>query len=244
MTSHLPTWSALNCQTGIMLDRRWLWLLLANMILGSAALLPGQDRSVEPDRWEAEIARFEAQDQEKSPIQGSVVFAGSSTIRLWKLDQSFSDPSYLNRGFGGSQYSDLERYTARIILPYRPRTVVLYSGDNDIQSGKSPEEVAQDAERVLDQIRKALPECKLVVIAIKPSLQRWKNIEKIRAANQRLEQLLPSRQPAVFVSIESQMLGDDGLPRSELYIADGLHLSEQGYALWSNSLKSLLDTKE
>ena len=36
------------------------------------------------------------------------------------------------------------------------------------------------------------------------------------------------------------MLGPDGLPRAELYVADKLHLTPAGYAVWTPLLAPLL----
>src|SRR5581483_3446273 len=95
-------------------------------------------------RWESAIAAFVKQDQEKAPAKNGVVFVGSSSIRLWNLPKSFPELGALNRGFGGSELADSVRLASRLVLKHEPRLVVLYAGDNDIGSGKSPEQVAAD----------------------------------------------------------------------------------------------------
>src|SRR5437870_4177387 len=68
------------------------------------------------DKWEKQVAAFEKKDQEKTPPRDGVVFVGSSTIRLWKLDKSFPELHALNRGFGGSQLADSVHFAPRIVL--------------------------------------------------------------------------------------------------------------------------------
>jgi hypothetical protein len=38
----------------------------------------------------------------------------------------------IKRGFGGSLLSDSEHFADRIIIPYKPKRVFVYAGDNDL----------------------------------------------------------------------------------------------------------------
>src|SRR5687767_185738 len=92
--------------------------------------------------FEKEIRAFEAADAKHGPTSGGVLFVGSSSIRLWTtLAKDFPELPVINRGFGGSQIADSIRYAPRIVLPYKPKTIILYAGDNDLADGKSPEQV-------------------------------------------------------------------------------------------------------
>ena len=198
---------------------------------------PAQDAS----RWEEAIAAFEQSDQKNPPPKGGVLFVGSSSIRLWDLDAHFPKIDAINRGFGGSQLSDVVHYTDRIVLPYEPRLIVLYAGDNDIAAGKSPEQVFQDFQQFVNRVRARQPGTKIAFIAIKPSLKRWPLIDKIRDANARIERMCREDDRLTFVDIDAPMLGPDGKPRPELFREDGLHLNEDGYRLWTSLLKTSLD---
>jgi hypothetical protein len=124
------------------------------------------------DYWEKDIAAFEAADRATPPPKGEVVFVGSSTIRLWDLAASFPDVKAINRGFGGSEMADATRYVGRIVVPYAPRTVVVYSGDNDIM-GTTAEQITIAFERFVRAVHAVLPTTRIVIIGIKPSLLRW-----------------------------------------------------------------------
>src|SRR5436309_16121433 len=113
-----------------------LMLPLVCFVSLAAALAPAAEPA---ERWEADIRKFEEADRKSPPAPGQVVFVGSSSIRLWRLAESFSDIPSLNRGFGGSQLADAAKYADRIVTPYQPRTVVLYGGDNDLAAGKTPQ---------------------------------------------------------------------------------------------------------
>src|SRR6266550_2177708 len=85
------------------------------------------------DRYESEITAFEAADRATPPAPGGIVFVGSSSFRRWtSLAADFPGLPVLNRGFGGSTLREVNHYARRIVLPYRPRLIVLYAGDNEI----------------------------------------------------------------------------------------------------------------
>ncbi|HEX5103610.1 MAG TPA: SGNH/GDSL hydrolase family protein [Pirellulaceae bacterium] len=191
-------------------------------------------------KWEKTIAAFEEQDKLSPPTPGGVVFYGSSSIRLWDLKKSFPDINAINRGFGGSQMSDAAQFVKRVVTPYKPRAIVLYEGDNDLNANKSPEQVAADFEALRKIVRGDLPGAKLIVIGCKPSPSRWKLIEKQRELNRLLAARCAVDEHAAFVDIEQPMLGTDGQPREELFRADKLHLSDAGYELWNSLVQPLI----
>jgi len=222
----------------------WLILLVS---LGIAVRTPAAETAAtEPakkaaapvaDRWEAAIRAFEAQDQKAPPAKGGIVFVGSSSIRLWDVEKSFPGLHALNRGFGGSQLADAVRYADRIVTPYQPRVVVLYAGDNDLAAGKSPAQVLEDYRQFVAKIHAALPNTRIVYIGVKPSLARWKLIDKVRATNQQIREFAAQDPRLVFVDVEKPMLGPDGKPRADLFLRDGLHLNAKGYQVWADLLR-------
>lgn len=214
-------------------------LVTSAVFLASAtnAAVLAQDAQTKPEnpsaRWEEAIQKFEQQDETNPPSQNHVLFVGSSSIRMWKLDQSFPDLKPINRGFGGSQIADSIHFADRIILKHRPRVVVLYAGDNDLAKGKTPERVTSDFEQFVATVHKTLPETRIIFIAVKPSIARWKLIDKVRAANSAVAKICSKNDRLEFVDIDTPMLGDDGKPRPELFLKDGLHMTDAGYEIWS-----------
>jgi lysophospholipase L1-like esterase len=188
-------------------------------------------------RWEKAIAAFEKQDQTNPPRQNGIVFTGSSTIAGWKLPRSFPMLDAVNRGFGGSQLADAVHFAPRIVTKYRPRAVVLYSGDNDIASGRTPEQVASDFREFVQVVQKELPKTKIIFLSIKPSIARWKLWEKMKQANKLIAEQCAKDERLIYLDVSPPMLGEDGKPKPELFAPDGLHLSEKGYEVWSSLLK-------
>ena len=186
-----------------------------------------------PSPFEAEILAFETADRLQPPPHGGIVFVGSSSFRLWpNLPQAFPGHVVVNRGFGGSTLPEVIRFAPRIVLPLTPTTVVIYAGDNDIKSGRMPSQVLADYRNLVRLLRRSLPDVRIVLVSIKPSPSRWALVDRMREANALLAQEVARDPRASFVDVFTPMLGADGLPRPELYVADALHMSPAGYALW------------
>jgi lysophospholipase L1-like esterase len=163
-----------------------------------------------------------------------VLFVGSSSIRFWTtLETDFPGVPTLNRGFGGSTVADCARYADRIVIPYRPRRIVFYAGDNDVAAGLAPEKILADFQSFVAKVRAALPGVPILFISIKPSLERWKLVDRIRRTNVLIRDYAQSGESIRYLDVFSPMLGPDGLPRKELFRADGLHMNAEGYKLWT-----------
>jgi lysophospholipase L1-like esterase len=190
-------------------------------------------------RWEQDIAAFEAADRVAPPPKGEVVFVGSSTIRIWDLAASFPDVKATNRGFGGSEMADSTRYVDRIVVPYAPRVVVVYAGDNDIM-GTTSEQIAIAFEQFVRAVHAKLPATRIVYIGIKPSPLRWAQVDRMRSANVVIEQFCQRDDRLAFVDVDHAMLGWDEKPRPDLYQADGLHLTPAGYQILNMLVRPFL----
>lgn len=213
--------------------------LLAAFIVFLWIAVPAAQQPPAVDRWEKDIAAFEAADQASPAPRGEIVFVGSSTIRRWDLATYFPDLKTVNRGFGGSEMVDATRYVDRIVIPYSPRLVVVYSGDNDIGSTTS-EQIEISFERFVRAVHAKLPQSRIVIIGIKPSPLRWAQIDRMRIANAMIRAFCERDDRLAFVDVDNAMLGWDEKPRPELYVADGLHLTPQGYQIFTTLLRPFL----
>ena len=222
------------------------WLLLT--CLATVIGLPNvssQQADTTAARWEPEILAFESADKTNPPPKGAILFIGSSSIRLWKtLAHDFPEYKVINRGFGGSQIIDSVHFLERIVLPYRPRMVVLYAGGNDINSGKSPEQVFADYQSFVKKVHAALPQTRLAYISIAPNPARWAQVEKVRAANELIQDYARRHSQLVFINVFPHMLGEDGKPRPELFVEDRLHMNATGYAVWTKLIRPYLKEVE
>lgn len=210
------------------------------LTLAIAAGLPALVQAQAPG-WQKEMAAFEAQDRESPPAAGGIVFVGSSSIRLWDLKKAFTGLPVINRGFGGSQVADAVAQVDLLVVKHRPRTVVFYAGDNDIAAGKAPAVVAADFRAFVEKVHSTLPQTRIAFIGIKPSLQRWALVGKVREANGYIRAFCEKDDRLGFVDVDGPMLGWDEKPRADLFVADGLHMTSKGYEVWTALVRPFLE---
>lgn len=192
------------------------------------------------NRFEKNIQAFEDTDRTSPPPKNAVLFVGSSSIRMWDLEKWFPDLPAINRGFGGSTTGEVNLFLDRIVLPYAPKTIVYYAGDNDI-AGKIPAKtVAANFREFARRVHEELPETKIIYVAIKPSPSRWQFAEQTRTANSLVMKLCTPDKRLTYLDVFTPMIGENGEPRRELFLDDMLHLNEEGYRLWTSLLKPLL----
>lgn len=185
-------------------------------------------------RWSESFEAFAAADLKQAPQPGGIVFVGSSSIRLWNdLETRFADqPVVIKRGFGGSQLLDCVELVDRLVLPYRPRLVVLYAGENDLAEGASPRDVAERFTAFVQAVRAALPDTRIAFVSIKPSPLRAGMLASVREANELVRAYSQTAPHLDYIDVFSPMLDAQGQPRAELFLGDRLHLNADGYALW------------
>ncbi len=186
------------------------------------------------------IDLFRQWDKKNSTAIDPVVFVGSSSIRKWPTAEYFPDIPIVNRGFGGSHISDINYFINETVLKYEPKTIVFYAGDNDIYFGKTSQTVLEDYIEFVGRVHSQLPKARIIFIPIKPSLKRWSLWSEMNKANQLIGEYTKKNSLLYYVDTASPMLNDTGEPKISLFINDKLHLSNEGYDLWSKILKPVL----
>ena len=216
--------------------------LVGCLCFGLLSMLVRADEK-SPARWEKSIVEIEQRIASGKSTPGAVLFVGSSSIRLWKLEESFPDLVTVNHGFGGSFLSDSVHFFDRIVVPIKPTAIVIYAGDNDIASEKTPETVYDDFQQFVAAVRAKLPECRQIVyIGIKPSVKRWTLAETIQLTNSLIKADCDKDPLLEYADVWRPMLTADGAPNADLLVDDGLHMNERGYKIWVAAVKSVLKT--
>ncbi|QNF34127.1 hypothetical protein HUW51_15875 [Adhaeribacter swui] len=216
--------------------KNFYFTLVLFLVLGFTSA-QAQDMS----KWEKEISTLEQQDKSKAPPKNPIVFTGSSSIKLWEtLAQDFPGKNVLNRGFGGSQTFEVTHFADRLILPYQPKQVVIYVGDNDLASGKTPEQVFQDFKALFQKVRQNNPQTYITFISIKPSPSRKQLLPGIKQTNQLVQEFLKSQKRTGYVDVFNKMLLPTGKFNPQLYRADSLHMTAAGYRIWADAVRPVL----
>ncbi|WP_255368620.1 SGNH/GDSL hydrolase family protein [Polaromonas sp. OV174] len=197
-------------------------------------------------RWKTSLSAFAKADQEHPPATQGVLFVGSSSIRMWpQLAQDFRQlPVLLNRGFGGSTLADCSALLHQLVIPYRPRQIVVYAGDNDLMEGQRPSAVLGSFVSLVQGIRAELPDSHIAFISIKPSPSRAALLPQIKTTNDLIERYTQTMKDVRYIDVYSPMLDAQGQPRPELFLPDRLHLNAAGYQLWRSVLAPYLVTPQ
>lgn len=182
--------------------------------------------------WVDEIKELDSINE--GYTKGGILFTGSSSIKFWESpSKDFENSKIIKTGFGGSQIIDLIENFDEVIYKYEPKKIIIYSGDNDIESGKSAEIVFGDFCTLYGMIKVKLPETEVYYISIKPSKNRWSKVIEMRKANTMINEFLNSRSNGHFIDIFSPMIGLNGEPEDDWFIEDCLHMTKEGYELWT-----------
>ena len=192
-------------------------------------------------KWEKEIAAYEVADRAKPPAPGGLLFTGASSIRRWTtLAQDFPHHHVLNRGVGGSEIEDITHFADRIVFPYAPRVIFFRSGGNDIFHGKSPERVFADFKTFVATVHAKLPDTDIVFISQNPTVARITQWDREKALNTLVADFARSARHVRYLDVSDMVLGADGKPQLDLFVADKLHFSAAGYALFADRVRTLL----
>lgn len=212
------------------------WLAAALALTLIAPPKPGKH-----EQWDAEIAKLEAKAAKRPDLHGGVVFTGSSSIKNWKtLAKDFNGIPVINMGFGGSELADAVYYIDRLVLQYKPRVVVVYSGENDINAGVPVRRVLEDLKQFITLVHKSDPNTRIIVVSLKPSPSREKHLAKVREYNSLAADYVKGVRNVEFADVFTPMLTPDGKFREELYVSDRLHMTPAGYAIWTDLLAPMV----
>ncbi|MBA6413158.1 hypothetical protein H2508_08565 [Parahaliea sp. F7430] len=197
----------------------------------------------DPLVWEDDIAALEAKTKAGAVPENAIVFVGSSSIRLWdSLVKDMSPIPVIQQGFGGAKLNDLVHYAERLVNVYKPAGVVVFAGSNDITPGdvKPPEQLLNSYQQFVDKVRADQPELPIYYIAITPSPRRWEIWPSAQAVNALIEDY-SERTPGLFyIDTGPAFLDAQGKPDNDYYMFDKLHLSDEGYRLWTSIIRPQL----
>jgi lysophospholipase L1-like esterase len=211
------------------------------VLLAPAVDVAPPPRPVDPfAKWEKDVAAIEKRLTANPPKPGAVFFVGSSSIVKWDVKKSFPDLPVVNVGFGGSQVRDTTHFADKILLPFEPKAIVFYAGDNDLAAKRTPDQVLADFQAFEKSIAAKLPKTKIYFVSVKPSPKRWAIREQAVMANSAVRRYCAKDERLKFVDVWQAMLDTEGMPKAEIFKADELHMNEMGYEIWAGILKPLL----
>ena len=221
---------------------RYVNVLFGIVVFGMVVLCSAVEPVADPDpnRFAKAIESFENWDSKNATPADPILFVGSSSIVGWRTHDSFPEMPVINRGFGGSHFSDLLHYADRVVMPYKPKVIVVYEGDNDVAGGKSARRVLADYRRFVARVHAEFPKTPVIFITIKPSRSRWKLWPVMNEANSLIKKHAETDTRLFFADLATPLLGPDGRPDASLFKGDALHLNDKGYARWTQVLRPII----
>jgi lysophospholipase L1-like esterase len=199
--------------------------------------------SIKAQPFIEEIKAFKKQDSVAMPAKKAILFVGSSSFRMWtSVQEDFPVHNIINRGFGGSSLTDVIRYADEIIIPYQPRQILIYCGENDLASSDtvSAQTVNARFQQLFHMLRKQLPDVSIGFVSLKPSPSRKHLLPKVIAANDLIKTFLSSQTKVAYIDVFSAMIDQKGNPKPELFVDDRLHMNKKGYAIWVQVIEPYL----
>ena len=217
--------------------------ILLLIVLCSCVVSLAQDKPAEnpAERWEKTIRQFEQWDRKNTFPSDAVLFVGSSSIRMWSTRNCFGEFAVINRGFGGSQISDVNYFVERIVLRYEPRVIVFYAGDNDVAAGKTARRVFDDYKKFVKLVHKKLPGTRIIYVGIKPSRSRWSLWPVMNEANMMIKDFSGKNGRLLYFDSAKPLLESDGKPNPAFFLKDQLHLNDKGYEVWTRLIRPIIN---
>jgi len=225
--------------------RRYIILLISFVLLSCSPLRKYHDQP-EVKSWDKDIQKFEQLDKSEKYPDDAILFAGSSSIRLWStLEKDMSPYNIIQRGYGGAKLSDFAVYADRIFSPHKCKAIVIFIANDIIGTtqDKTPEEVTALFRNVLKTIRKSHPSTPVFWIAVTPTPSRWKVWPEIQKANTMIRNICDKKKNTYFITTDFAFLNENGVPKDELFREDKLHLTVKGYAVWTGIIRKELNNK-
>ncbi|MDR6513916.1 GDSL-type esterase/lipase family protein [Chryseobacterium camelliae] len=210
---------------------------LSAFLLLTFALFFSQEKK--PMYWQ-DIQNFKKLDQENPPPKDAILLIGSSSFTKWTdVASYFPDKTIINRGFGGSRLTDLNDYADDLLNPYQPKQIIVYCGENDFADNKDlkAQVVVDRFKTFYKKIRARFPKIEVDYISIKYSPSRENLWPQMKEANKKIAAFMKKEPNAEFIDITKVMQDSSGNVRKDLFVEDMLHMTPEGYRLWTSVMK-------
>jgi lysophospholipase L1-like esterase len=207
----------------------------------AATSVRAQAAQAAPHRFEDNVRAYEEADKTDPPPAHAILLAGDSQFYRWKtLHEDLPDYTIVNRGIDSFQTSDLIYFADRLILRYAPRMIVLHVGGNDVNNGKTPDQILADFKTLVAKVRTTLPDVPIAFSSITPGPGRWTQAAQRKQTNLAVKDYVATQKGLLFIDLWDAMLTPDGQPREDIWVADRVHPNHEGYLIRVRIMRPLL----
>lgn len=181
-------------------------------------------------------------EKEVVVMDDNYLFLGDSITEQYDLDEYFPEMNVVNSGISGNQTKNILDDLKNRAYQYNPSKLFLLIGTNDIQAGVSEEEIIENIEEILSELKKNRPYAELYLEAIYPVDEdqegsQTRTNEEIKSINQSLKDYC-EKEKITFIDTFNLLLdseGDEMQIKSE-YTKDGLHITDEGYEVITDEI--------
>ena len=224
-----------------MTQRSWISAALVVVMLGTHQAAAQTPAAPDPARFEKQVLAYEAADKTTPPPTGAILLAGDSQFFRWKtLSEDLPGYTIVNRGIDAFQSPDLLHYLDRLVLPYKPRLIVLHIGGNDVHNGRTAQQVLADFKTFVTRVRAVQPNVPIAFTSITPSPGRWAEKDVRLEANRLVKEYVATGSRLHFIDLWDAFLTPDGKPREDLFVEDRIHPNHDGYRVRVKIMRPLL----
>ena len=214
------------------------------IVFGQAAAAAAQAAAAAPAtreiRFADQIKAMLDGDKTAPPPENGILFIGSSIFRQWTNVREHMAPlPAFNRAFGGSRTWEVLHYMDQVVLPYRPRIIVYYTGSNDVSAGESARAIVERTKEFIARAHAALPATRVYYVAINRSPDKRDKWDVVDAVNAQMKVVAGSTPHLRYIDL-NPVLFKNGEPRMELYRPDGLHFHPPAYDEFTGIIKPVL----
>lgn len=198
----------------------------------------------EEKTYEEKVAVFAEENAKFSKNQ--IVFLGDSITEKYNLNRNYRDLDLdcYNRGISGDTTTWLLSRLQVSIFDISPAIIVLMIGTNDINNGRTPEEISNTYNTILQLISTNLPDTLVYCMSIIPQNNEHSNNAShnnvtIMETNAQIE-VLAEDYGYEYINLYDRLLDEDEMLQDR-YTNDGLHLNKRGYKVWTDIMKRILN---
>ena len=169
----------------------------------------------------------------KGVLEENVVFLGDSITDFYDLKKYYPDHFVVNSGISGNITDDILDDMEKRVYQYNPSKVFLLIGTNDLHKERKVEEVVENIQKIITEIKENRPKVEIYLESIYPvnkdigdGAQNRHN-EDIRSINDKLEEYCHDEK-ITYIDLYDDLANDEESLKEE-YTKDGLHLNDEGY---------------
>jgi lysophospholipase L1-like esterase len=167
-----------------------------------------------------------------------LLFLGDSLIEYFDWGKRFPDHEVYNLGISGETVGGLNARLPRIFEGIGSADhIFIMTGINNLAMGDGL--IIPTYRQVLKRILGYYPAAKVTIHSLLPVLVPFIGNEEIRDMNQGLQRLA-NEERVLYFDLYAKFVDGKGRPAAAYLLDDGVHVSDEGYRIWSSEIEALL----